>query len=74
MKYRFILLLVAISFLYNPLNAASVLQDSEMDSSAVLNLLDNSLSPFEDMTEYALADNYDGLLISLKKLKKEHDV
>ncbi|MDX1828374.1 MAG: hypothetical protein R3342_02390 [Lutibacter sp.] len=45
-------------------------QTSVKSNSNPYNELDKILSPFEDMTEYALDDNYNGVLKSLNKVEE----
>ena len=73
MRYKFLLLLAVTLLFTNPLNASSskdIEHLSPMTRAAELALLDSVLSPFEDMTEYALACNGKGVLNSLQEIQK----
>lgn len=84
MKHKFLLLWLTVPFLCNCLANTPLLSSEEksfhvnkpplqaiqISRTDSLDLLDKVLSPFEDMTEYALDGNYGGVLNSLDAIKK----
>ncbi|WP_345991401.1 hypothetical protein [Sulfurimonas sp. HSL-1716] len=74
---KYILTLITVFLLCTSLNASPLNGSNEdgtsqyMDRASMLGLLENVSSPFEDMTQYALADNDNGLQNSIKDIQNK---